>query len=44
MSQKKALEVERMHRKKSIGIRILLGIAGAAVGLVIQVVGIVPLD
>lgn len=28
-----------MKRKKSIGIRILLGIAGIAIGLVVQVVG-----
>jgi hypothetical protein len=28
-----------LKRKKSIGIRILLGIAGIAIGLVVQVVG-----
>ena len=28
-----------MKRKKSVGIRILLGIAGIAVGLAVQVVG-----
>jgi hypothetical protein len=30
---------EALKRKKSIGIRILLGIAGIAIGLVVQVVG-----
>ncbi len=28
-----------MKRKKSIGLRIILGIAGIAVGLIVQVVG-----
>jgi hypothetical protein len=28
-----------LKRKKSIGIRILLGIAGIAIGLVVQIVG-----